>query len=206
MTTPYPSLLLLGPTAAGKTPLGDHLEARGLRGRRCWHFDFGAQLRRIDRTGEAPPGLSEADVRFIGRVLREGALLEDDRFYIAEAVLKAFAEPRVQEGDWLVLNGLPRHVGQARAIAPLADVRVVVCLECGPEVVLERLRRDPAGDRAERTDDSLEQAARKLQLYLSRTAPLVDHYAAAGARIVRIAVGPATLPSEAAAALEAAEA
>ncbi|MCX7427258.1 MAG: hypothetical protein NTW96_16720 [Planctomycetia bacterium] len=41
------AMLLLGPTGSGKTPLGDLLERRGLGGRRCVHFDFGAHLRRI---------------------------------------------------------------------------------------------------------------------------------------------------------------
>jgi hypothetical protein len=42
-----PALLLLGPTGAGKTPLGDWLEAHGLWGRPCHHFDFGANLRAV---------------------------------------------------------------------------------------------------------------------------------------------------------------
>ena len=40
------AILLLGPTGSGKSPLGDELEANGLNGRRCLHFDFGRRLRR----------------------------------------------------------------------------------------------------------------------------------------------------------------
>jgi len=35
------AVLLVGPTAAGKTPLGDALQAGGLWGRACRHFDSG---------------------------------------------------------------------------------------------------------------------------------------------------------------------
>ena len=45
------AVLLLGPTGAGKSPLGDWLEARGLWGRPCHHFDFGANLRAIVAAG-----------------------------------------------------------------------------------------------------------------------------------------------------------
>ncbi len=41
------AILLLGPTGSGKTPLGQALEKKGLAGRRCVHFDFGANLREI---------------------------------------------------------------------------------------------------------------------------------------------------------------
>lgn len=42
-----PAVLLLGSTGSGKTPLGDLIERRGLRGVRCLHFDFGVNLRKI---------------------------------------------------------------------------------------------------------------------------------------------------------------
>ncbi|MEE8450650.1 MAG: hypothetical protein V3R99_02015 [Thermoguttaceae bacterium] len=41
--------LLLGPTGAGKTPLGRLIEQRGLWGVRCLHFDFGDNLREVVR-------------------------------------------------------------------------------------------------------------------------------------------------------------
>lgn len=41
-----PAVLLLGPTGAGKTPLGRICAQRGLWGRSCTHVDFGACLRR----------------------------------------------------------------------------------------------------------------------------------------------------------------
>jgi len=189
------AILLLGPTGSGKSPLGDMLEARGIFGRRCAHFDFGAQLRKIDETQVAPPGLTQDDVTFIGRVLREGALLENEQFYAAQAIVDAFAQEKaLAADDLLVLNGLPRHVDQARDVDVLVHVETVIVLECTPEVVRERIRRDTGGDRAVRVDDSIEELERKLATFHERTLPLIGHYRARGASIQTIEADAHTRP------------
>ncbi|MDP6491003.1 MAG: nucleoside monophosphate kinase [Kiritimatiellia bacterium] len=187
------AILLLGPTGAGKTPLGERLAERGLNGRRCVHFDFGAQLRQVVIQGCRE--LSDDDVAHVQKVLTHGALLEDDTFYIARAILEAFiAEHGVGERDLVVLNGLPRHVGQARDVAEVLDVTMVVALECSAEVVCERIALNSGGDRAERTDDSLEYIARKLEIYAARTHPLLDHYRVEGVQLRLVPVGVTTTP------------
>jgi adenylate kinase family enzyme len=192
------AILLLGPTGAGKTPLGDCLDEHGLWGCACAHFDFGAQLRRAAGSGgSASAGLSAEQTAVIGEALQSGRLLTDAEFPIAAALLRAFlVERRVGERDWLVLNGLPRHAGQADAIDRFAHVKVVVALRCSPEVVRERIRLNTGGDRAGRTDDSREAVAAKLELYTERTQPLLDHYAARGARLVAIDVDANTPPGD----------
>ena len=186
----HPALLLLGPTGAGKSPLGDALEARGLRGRRCLHFDFGACLRR-GASDDGAGGLLTPDERaFLRDVLRSGALLEDRDFPIARKILLDFLARRgAAAGDLLVLNGLPRHAGQAEALEPVVRVETVVHLACAPETVLERIRTDAGGDRAGRTDDALDDVRRKLATYEARTAPLLRHYEMRGVRVVTVAVG-----------------
>ncbi len=88
----HDAILLLGPTGAGKSPLGDCLAEQGLGERRCVHFDFGAQLRHVAEHGGR--GLTEDDVAYVRKVLTEGALLEDETFYIARAILEGFmADP-----------------------------------------------------------------------------------------------------------------
>jgi len=189
MTTRWPAILLLGPTGSGKTPLGKLLEADGLRGRRCAHFDFGAQLRRIDETGVGPEGFGEADVAFIRRALHEGALLENEHFHLARAILEAFVRERKLGSDGLlVLNGLPRHIGQAADVDTLVEVRVVVHLRCTPEAVRERIHLDTGGDRAERVDDSLDRITAKLRIFEERTLPLAKHYRERGAQVVEVEV------------------
>lgn len=182
------SLLLLGPTGVGKTPLGDALDADGLLGRPCRHFDFGAKLRALARRG--PGGRFDADdVVFVRAVLTEGALLEDERFELAARLFHAFCDEGAdRQGDLVVLNGLPRHQGQAEAVSALVDLRLVVELRCEPAVVYERIRRDSGGDRAGRDDDGLAEIAKKLRLFEQRTRPILDWCARRGLPIVPLDV------------------
>jgi len=190
-----PAVLLVGPTGSGKTPLGKLLEERGLWGRACRHFDFGEQLRRAAAGDERAAPLTASETEFLRGVLRDGALLEDEQFPIAEKILRAFL--RRGGPGWLVLNGLPRHVGQAADVDRLADVRAVVELTCGPETVLARIRSDAGGDRAGRDDDGAEAVASRLRTFAQRTAPLVEHYRRLGARIETVPVAADTSPEQA---------
>ncbi|MCX7825965.1 MAG: nucleoside monophosphate kinase [Verrucomicrobiae bacterium] len=197
MPTRRPALLLLGPTGSGKTPLGELLEAEGFHGRRCAHFDFGAHLRRIDKTGVAPEGLGKADVAWIRRVLHQGALLENKHFHLARAIFEGFVrEKQLGPNHWLVLNGLPRHVGQAADVDAMVDVRAVIYLRCPAEVVRQRICLNTGGDRFDRADDLLDRIAAKLRVFKKRTLPLIEHYRSAGAQIVEVEVGSRSTPQE----------
>jgi adenylate kinase family enzyme len=183
------AILLLGPTGSGKTPLGERLQRTGLRGRRCAHFDFGRELRRIAAGGDRPGDLTGADAALLGEMLDTGGLLEDEHFRLAEAILRAFvAAHEPGEGDLIVLNGLPRHPGQAEALERLVDVRAVVHLSCPDEVAIERIGRDVGGDRCGRADDDAPAVRRKLALFARRSRPLLDHYRGRGVRVVTIEV------------------
>lgn len=184
MSTSFDAILLVGPTGAGKTPLGETLEQMGLWGRRCFHFDFGASLRGVAESQIAPSSLTQRDMQIIRDSLSTGKLLENETFYIAQAILMDFALVKVmQPEDLLVLNGLPRHVGQAKDTDRIVHVKAVVYLDCTASVVRERIRLDSGGDRAGRIDDAPEAVERKLQLFKDRTFPLLDHYREQGARI-----------------------
>lgn len=198
----WPALLLLGPTGSGKTPLGDYLARHGLHGRSCVHFDFGANLRAA-AAGGLGGGLSARALTIVQRSLATAALLEDDEFFVVRELLAAFlaATPPGPDG-WVVLNGMPRHAGQAAQCAELLDVQHVVVLECSPATVLARLQADSGGDRAGRTDDAEVLVRHKLAVYEARTRPLVRHYAAAGAGVVVLPVAADTQPADLAAPLE----
>lgn len=195
------AILLLGPTGAGKTPLGDCVAERGLFGRRCVHFDFGAQLRQVAEYGSR--GLTPSDIATVQNVLAGGTLLEDDTFHIARTILDVFIEDQnVEAQDIVILNGLPRHAGQARDTGGILSVVLVVALECTAEIVHERIAQNSGGDRAERTDDSVAEIARKLEIYAARTRPLLEHYRAEGTPRCLIPVGVETTPAEILALLE----
>jgi len=180
--------LLVGPTAAGKTPLGDVLEARGLWGRACWHFDFGRVVRACV-AGEGEWGLAPAQRAVLASLLRQDALLEDAHWPIAERLFGMFLARLQPDRDTLiVLNGLPRHTGQAERMDRLVRMRAVVHLACSEETVLARTREDPGGDRAERDDDAPARVRRKLAVYRERTEPLLAHYAGRGVPVIVVNV------------------
>jgi adenylate kinase len=187
---PVRSLLLIGPTGAGKTPLGNLMEERGFNGGRCFHFDFGHQLRTFASCETPPEGFTEKEIVFIRGVLQEGLLLENEYFYIAEKILRLFLEQRSFGGsDTLLLNGLPRHVDQARDVDRLAGVQSLILLECSPEDVNRRIAANTGLDREGRVDDDIALVEKKLEIFRKRTTPLVEHYTKAGSTVFRIKVG-----------------
>jgi len=174
---PWPSLLLLGPTGSGKSPLGQEIERRGFRGRRAVHFDFGAELRLISAGSGTAPGMTAGEVVAIRASLASGALFEDRDLPMIVRIIAGFAAARnIGHGDLLVLNGLPRHVGQVEGLAGLIAVEAVVELDADAAVIRERMRLDPDGDRSGRVDDSPVAIERRLADYRRRTLPLAGHY------------------------------
>ena len=191
------AILLLGPTASGKTPLGQLLESRGLNGDRCLHFDFGENLRRIVRLGQPDGIVSQTDITYLRDVLQRGALLEDGDFPIAKRIFESFlARSGADTTTLIVLNGLPRHQGQARNMAELLDVQMVAYLCCSAETVRERVELNTGGDRHNRTDDDLEAVRRKLEIFQRQTRPLIDYYRELGSHIVTLEVNGGTTPEQ----------
>jgi len=194
------AILLLGPTGSGKTPLGEMLQARGLGTGRCIHFDFGDRLRRIASGQLNVAELAGDDRAFITKVLDRGALLEDEHFGVAEKILRAFLAEKRHGRDahaTVVLNGLPRHVGQADDVDRIVTVRLVIELSCSAKTVRRRLAIDAGGDRAGRIDDAPASVCKKLELYTRRTEGLLDHYRSLGAAVISLTVGPETTAQDA---------
>jgi adenylate kinase len=186
---PWPSLLLIGPTGSGKTPLGAEIERRGWGGRRCVHFDFGAALRAVAAGPAAGEGLTETETADVRASLATGALFEDRDLPMIVRLVERFADrAALGPADLIVLNGLPRHPGQAEGLAGLLAVERIVLLEADAEVIRTRLRLDPGGDRAGRVDDTAEAVERRLADYRSRTLPLLDHYRRRGVPVTAIRV------------------
>ena len=99
------AILLLGPTGAGKSPLGDEIQNKGIAGRRCFHFDFGHELRSIAELDLPPEGFQEKELLFIRDVLEKGLLLENEHFPIAAKIVRRFqARNNFSEGDSLILK------------------------------------------------------------------------------------------------------
>jgi adenylate kinase family enzyme len=196
-TTTREAILLLGPTGSGKTPLGQFLEERGLWGHTCRHFDFGANLREIVARNQPDESIAAEDVSLLCRLVQEGLLLEGEHFPLAARILRRYtARQSLDPETWIVLNGLPRHLGQAQAMEGIVDIRMVVHLDCSAHVVAERIGRNVGGDRDRRQDDAPEAIRRKLAIFTERTAPLLHYYRSRQVRIETVEVGPRTTAEE----------
>lgn len=168
------SLLLLGPTGAGKTPLGRELERRGFLNKRVLHFDFGENLRKV-ASGLLP--FAEEEIILVQNILREGRLLKEEEFYLAEKALETFLTiNHYQAEDLLVLNGLPRNLTQAKQVESLLEINYIVYLKIDLPTLKLRLSLDPAGDRRGREDDREELIAYKLSWFNKETLPLLAYY------------------------------
>ncbi len=185
---PVDAVLLLGPTGSGKTPLGEQIASLGLLGRRSYHLDFGSELRSIS-TCTGAHAYSSEERKFISAVLEQGALLENEHFSLAGKIIGLFlCRSRFRSGDLLLLNGIPRHEGQARDVSKIAAVRAVVLLVCSVESVIRRIEENTGGDRTGRIDDERALVDRKLRIYAERTAPLIEYYRKTGSSIYQIDV------------------
>jgi adenylate kinase len=182
------AMLLLGPTGSGKTPFGELLELEGVAGRKCFHFDFGSRLRRY---ASNPTGiLSGVELAVIDNSLRTGALLTDEQFPIAEKLLGGYIDETGAAGsDLIVLNGLPRHAGQAAALEKIVRITVMVVLDCDAATVMERIRTDAGGDRGGRIDDKIDDVKRKLAIFAEKTLPLVRFYEERSVPVIRVGIG-----------------
>lgn len=197
-TTTIPeAILLLGPTGSGKTPLGQVLGERGLWGHACSHFDFGANLREIVACNKPDGSITAEDITLLRRMVQEGLLLEDEHFPVAARILARFmARHSLAPSTWIVLNGLPRHLGQAQAMDGVVKIRTVIYLDCSAQVVAERISRNVGGDRDRRDDDASEAVWRKLAIFTERTAPLLHHYRSHQVRVQTVEVGSRTTAEE----------
>jgi adenylate kinase family enzyme len=134
---------------------------------------------------------------FISALLRTGALLDDEHFSIAGKLLVDFLARRNADGDTLiVLNGLPRHAGQAKAMEAVVDMRALVSLECDSKIAWERIRTNTGGDRGERSDDTFEEVKRRLEVFRQMTVPLLEYYCARGVSIFHTSIAVNTIPEE----------
>ena len=189
------AVLLLGPTGSGKTPLGQLMGKSGLWGFFCLHFDFGQELRNSMRASNT--SLEPEEREFVSHVLNTGALLDDEHFPIALKIFQGFLNTHdSNKRTIIVLNGLPRHEGQAERMEKIVRMLAVISLECTPETVMRRILTDAGGDRAGRIDDSLEEVKRKLGLFSLRTAPLVSYYRKKHVGIISLEVGAESTSAE----------
>lgn len=161
-------LVLLGAPGSGKgtqaTRLKEYLNVP--------HISTGELLRAAVTAG-TPLGLQAKGV------MEAGGLVSDE-------VVLGMLEERLLKPDTalgFILDGYPRNLAQANALTDLLNrleqpVDIAVQLDVDTELLVERLAgRAKAEGRA---DDSPESVRKRLGVYESQTAPVVDFYRNAG--------------------------
>jgi adenylate kinase len=180
------NLIFLGPPGAGKGTLA----ARAVEILGTPHISTG-NIFRAAIAAKSPLGLK------VKAIIDAGKLVDDDT--TIALVRERFAEPDVQSG--YILDGFPRTIAQAEALASFSVVDRVVNFDIPDAGVVERLagRRvcrkcghnfhvlfDPpkdgnvcshCGGEVYTRDDDREEAIRKrLLVYREQTAPLIGYY------------------------------
>lgn len=196
------AVLLAGHSNSGKTPLGRLVERDLSQARRRFvHFDFGQCLREVI-AGNPVAELTPDEVAYIHSVMN-GQLLDDEHFGVAEKLLAGFLHRTAFEpvADTLLLNGLPRHAGQARDLARAGvKVSLLVLLRCDPDTALRRMNRAARGrgheDRRDRHDNTQAILRRKCESFDRDTMPMIKHFREKNVRIVTIDVRTGMTPGE----------
>jgi adenylate kinase family enzyme len=196
-------MVLIGHSNSGKSPLGEQIESHASSGTgRFRHFDFGHHLR-LAAAGGIDCGLAAGDIDFIRSILN-GTLLDDGHFFIARALLEWFVDRSGfdRSRDTLLLNGLPRHRGQAEGLRDAGvSVTAIIHCDCSAEVAWQRKLLADAGegheDRSRRPDGAPEVFKKRIVSFETETLPLLEFYRGAGVPVITLPIAADTTPAEA---------
>ena len=179
-------MVFLGPPGAGKgTVAAKAKEFYGIP-----HISTG-DLFRSNIKNETELGLQ------VKSILASGGLVPDS--ITIEMVSNRLSEPDCVNG--FILDGFPRTIPQADALAQMTDLDAVVDFQISAEEVVERLsgrrmcpstgriyhilfnppkvegKDDETGeDLIQREDDKEEAIKHRLEVYVAQTQPLIDYY------------------------------
>jgi adenylate kinase len=165
--TKYRTVLIFGAPGTGKGTQGKILnQIPGLV-----HVACGEVLRSLDLSTKLGKVFLEYSSK--GEFVPDDIAIQLWRDYIDNLVHEKRFQPQV---DYLVLDGIPRNLPQARAMDCHIDVRQIIYLRChDPEVLVKRMKS--RAHREKRFDDVNEKVIRhRLEEYEAQTAPTLSHY------------------------------
>ena len=163
----YKTVLLFGAPGAGKGTQGKILgQIPGF-----FHLACGDVFRSLDTTSDL--GSKFLDFSSRGELVPDEVTIEMWRQNMHAQTLLSLFKPKV---DLLVLDGIPRSLGQAEALAPYLDVLSVIHLVCPDlDAMVQRMKKRAIKEN--RLDDADERVIRRrFEVYERETSPVLDHY------------------------------
>ncbi|HEY2712579.1 MAG TPA: nucleoside monophosphate kinase [Chthoniobacterales bacterium] len=163
----YHTYLLFGAPGSGKGTQGRSLGSIP----RFFHCACGDVFRTLDTRTKV--GRAFLDYSSKGQLVPDEITVELWRAHIDAAVEAHEFKPDI---DVLVLDGIPRNVGQAKIMDDVIDVQKVFHLSCPDRAQLfTRLKKRALKDN--RLDDANEEVIhRRLQTYEKESKPVLDYY------------------------------
>ncbi len=163
----YQTYLLFGPPGSGKGTQGKTLGTIP----RFFHCACGDVFRSIDTRTEV--GRAFLDYSSKGELVPDEITVKLWKARIDAAVDAHAFKPDI---DTLILDGIPRNVGQAKIMDALIDVEKVFHLSCpNREALYARLKKRALKDN--RLDDANEQVIhRRLATYEDESKPVLGYY------------------------------
>ena len=163
----YRTLLIFGAPGAGKGTQGKALGSVP----RFFHFACGDVFRSLDTRTKLGQAFLYYSSR--GELVPAEITIELWQVQIQSAEEAHRFKPDL---DYLVLDGIPRNVEQARAMKPLIEVKKVFHLTCPDRTELvKRLKKRALKDN--RLDDANESVIRqRLDIYDAESKPVLDYY------------------------------
>jgi len=169
----YSTYLIFGAPGSGKGTQGKILGAIP----RFFHFSCGDVFRALDT--RTPLGQAFMEYSSRGELVPDDLTVRLWQARIADMVRSHYFKPDI---DSLVLDGIPRNVGQARIMDSIIDVKKVFHLDCPDRsALINRLKKRALKEN--RFDDANDEVIRRrLVTYDSESKPVLQHY---GARQIR---------------------
>src|ERR1700726_2158528 len=163
----YNTFILFGAPGSGKGTQGKTLGTIP----RYFHCACGDVFRSIDTRTKV--GRAFLDYSSKGQLVPDEITVELWKAQIDAAVNSHTFKPDI---DILVLDGIPRNVGQARIMDELIDVKKVFHLSCpNRDALFARLKKRALKDN--RLDDANEEVIQKrLAIYDTESKPVLGHY------------------------------
>jgi adenylate kinase len=162
----YKTILLFGAPGSGKGTQGKILGS--IPG--FFHSSTGDIFRSLDL--QSPTGRTVWDYTSRGQLVPDELTISIWKQYLQGMELINGFHP---ETEIIVLDGLPRSVAQAKLLEQTIDVLKVIHLVADQAKMVERLRRRALKEN--RVDDASDEViAKRFEVYMKQTQPVLDYY------------------------------